>query len=141
MRPGAGLAVASGLLYAAGDVATKAAVGRVGLLVIFILLVPACHGVAFVCVQLSFQRGAALATAGVSTLLTNVLPIAAGLTVFHEQMPGGAWGVLRWLGFAGAVVGATLLTGREPREDGSAAEPAENVPASLTAGNVPRGPG
>jgi hypothetical protein len=28
-------------------------------------------------------------------------------------MPGGSAGVLRWLGFAGAVIGATLLTGRE----------------------------
>jgi hypothetical protein len=138
MRPGAGLAAASGLLYAAGDVATKAAVGRIGLLVVFLLLVPACHGLAFVCVQLSFQRGPALATAGVSTLLTNVLPIAAGLTVFHEQMPGGVWGVLRWLGFAGAVLGATLLTGREHREDAPPAEPGEAVPARVTAGHGPR---
>jgi drug/metabolite transporter (DMT)-like permease len=113
MRPGAGLAVAAGLLYAAGDVATKAAVGRISPLVIFVLLIPACHGLAFVSVQMSFQRGAALATAGVTTLLTNVLPIAAGLIVFHEQMPGGPAGVLRWLGFAGAVLGATLLTGRD----------------------------
>ena len=51
-----------------------------------------CHGLAFVRLQLAFQRGTALATAGVSTLLTNVLPILAGLTVFAEHMPGGGAG-------------------------------------------------
>jgi hypothetical protein len=111
LRPGAGLAVAAGLLYAAGDVATKAAVDGVSPVVVFALLLPACHGLAFVCLQLSFQRGTALATAGVSTLLTNLLPILAGLTVFAEPMPGGLAGVLRGAGFAGAVIGAALLAG------------------------------
>jgi hypothetical protein len=59
--------------------------------------------------QLSFQRGTALATAGVSTLLANVASILAGLIVFSEQVPGSAAGVLRGLGFAGAVLGASLL--------------------------------
>jgi len=42
------------------------------------------------------------------------VPILAGLIVFAEPMPGGAAGVLRGLGFAGAVAGGTLLaaTGR-----------------------------
>ncbi len=109
LRPGAGLAVAAGLLYAAGDVATKAAVGGIGPVALFAALIPACHGLAFAALQLSFQRGAAMATAGVSALLTNVLPIIAGLTIFAEHMPGGAAGVLRGLGFAGAVLGAALL--------------------------------
>ncbi len=114
LRPGAGLAIASGLLYAAGDVATKAAVGRISPVILFAALLLVCHGLAFVALQLSFQRGTALATAGVSTLLTNVLPILAGLTVFAEHMPGGPAGIARGLGFAGAVLGATLLaaTGR-----------------------------
>jgi len=109
LRPGAGLAVAAGLLYSAGDVATKAAVGGVSPVVLFAVLLPACHGLAFVALQLAFQRGTALATAGVSTLLTNLLPIVAGVIIFHEYVPGGAAGVLRGLGFAGAVLGAALL--------------------------------
>lgn len=127
LRPGAGLAVAGGLLYSAGDVATKGAVGGLRPVLIFALLIPACHGLAFCCVQLSFQRGAALATAGVTTLLTNLLPIAAGLAVFGERMPAGAAGVLRWLGFAGAVIGATLLTGRERGVEESSSEHAEST--------------
>lgn len=109
LRPGAGLAVASGLLYSAGDVATKAAVDHTRPVWLFVVLLLATHGLAFVCLQLAFQRGAALATAGVSALLTNVLPILAGLTVFAERMPAGGAGVLRGFGFAGTVAGASLL--------------------------------
>jgi hypothetical protein len=109
LRPGAGLAAAAGLLYSAANVATKAAVDRAGPLVLFCGLLLACHGLAFVCLQLSFQRGSALATAGVSTLVANTASILAGLIVFSEQVPGSAAGVLRGVGFAGAVLGATML--------------------------------
>ncbi|HUC22501.1 MAG TPA: hypothetical protein VMA73_07330 [Streptosporangiaceae bacterium] len=111
LRPGAGLAIASGLLYAAGDVATKAAVSGIEPVYLFAVMLPLCHGLAFVSLQLAFQRGSALATAGVSSLLNNLLPIAAGFAVFHEHMPGGLPGALRGLGFAGAVLGAALLAG------------------------------
>ena len=111
LRPGAGLAIASGLLYAAGDVATKAAVSGIAPVYLFAIMLPLCHGLAFVSLQLAFQRGSALATAGVSSLLNNLLPIVAGFAVFGEQMPGGLPGVIRGLGFAGAVVGAALLAG------------------------------
>lgn len=131
LRPGAGLAVASGLLYAAGDVATKAAVGRTSPVWVFVLLLLACHGLAFVSLQLAFQRGAALATAGVSTLFTNVLPIMAGLAVFGEHLPAGVAGVLRGLGFTSAVLGATLLSasgraagaGQSARTESAGTEP------------------
>jgi len=109
LRAGAGLAMAAGLLYSAGDVATKAAVGGIGPVYAFALLLAACHGLGFVCVQLSFQRGTALATAGLSTLLTNLLPVVAGMSIFGEYLPGGGPGVLRGLGFAAAVLGAALL--------------------------------
>jgi len=91
LRGGAGFGIAAGVLYAAGDVATKAAVAG-GLAVAFVAAVLACHGLAFVALQLGFQRGGALATAGVSTLFTNALPIAAGTVLFHEGLPGGALG-------------------------------------------------
>jgi drug/metabolite transporter (DMT)-like permease len=105
---GVGFGVAGGVLYAAGDVATKAAVGG-GVVVAFVAAVLACHGLAFVALQLGFQRGGALATAGVSTLLTNALPIAAGMALFHESLPRGALGALRLLAFASVVAGAALL--------------------------------
>ena len=108
LAPGAGLGAGAGLMYAAGDVATKAATGGGGRLA-FVPVLLACHGLAFVFLQLGFQRGSALATAGVATLLTNALPIAAGIALFHERLPGGALGGLRALAFAAVVVGAAAL--------------------------------
>ena len=108
LAPGAGLGAAAGLFYAAGDVGTKAAVGGGGRL-LFVPVLLACHGAAFVCLQLGFQRGSALATAGVATLLTNAVPIAGGIVLFHEHLPGGALGVARALAFAAVVAGAAAL--------------------------------
>lgn len=105
---GAGLGLAAGTLYAAGDVATKAAVGGTAWLVFAAVLLLA-HGSAFACLQLGFQRGDALATAGTATLLTNLLPIAAGLALFGDAVPDGALGAARVAAFAGVVAGAALL--------------------------------
>jgi hypothetical protein len=106
--PGAGLGTAAGLLYAAADVATKEAVdGGVGL--VFIVFVLAASGLAFSALQLSFQRGGRLATAGLATLWTNALPIAAGTVVFHERLPGGAPGAVRVVAFVALVAAAAVL--------------------------------
>jgi hypothetical protein len=103
---GAALGLAAGTLYAAGDVATKAAVGGD---VILIAAVLAAHGAAFASLQLAFQRGGALVTAGLNTLATNALPIVAGLALFHERVPGGAAGAARLAAFVLVVAGAGLL--------------------------------
>jgi hypothetical protein len=116
---GAGFGIAAGLLYAAGDVATKAAVGG-GAAIAFAAAVLACHGLAFVALQLGFQRGGALATAGVSTLLTNALPILAGTVLFYEELPGGGLAAVRVAAFASVVAGAALLASTTAR---SAPEP------------------
>jgi hypothetical protein len=105
----AGLGTAAGILYAAGDVGTKAAVSG-GFHFWFVPALLACHGLAFVALQLGFQRGGALTTAGVATLWTNALPIAAGMAVFGEPLPGGLLGVCRVAAFAAVVAGAALLT-------------------------------
>jgi hypothetical protein len=75
----------------------------------FVPVLLACHGLAFVSLQLGFQRGGPLATAGVATLLTNALPIAAGFVVFTESLPGGILGVLRVVAFFLVVLGAAAL--------------------------------
>jgi hypothetical protein len=114
LAPGAGLGAAAGLMYAAGDVGTKAAVGG-GARLLFVPVLLACHGLAFVFLQLGFQRGTALATAGVATLFTNAVPIAAGLILYHEHLPAGALGALRLVAFAAVVVGAAALARGEPQ--------------------------
>jgi S-formylglutathione hydrolase FrmB len=105
----AGLGTAAGILYAAGDVGTKAAVSG-GFHFWFVPALLACHGLAFVALQLAFQRGSALTSAGLATLWTNALPIAAGMLVFGEPLPGGALGAARIAAFVAVVVGAALLT-------------------------------
>lgn len=105
----AGLGTAAGVLYAAGDVGTKAAVSA-GFHPAFVPALLACHGLAFVALQLGFQRGSALTTAGLATLWTNALPIVAGMFVFGDPLPGGALGVARVAAFAAVVVGAALLS-------------------------------
>ena len=106
--PGAGFGVGAGILYAAGDVGTKAAVAG-GQRLLFVPPLLACHLLAFVLLQLGFQRGSALATAGVASLFTNALPIAAGIAIFGEQLPPGPLGVLRATAFAVVAAGAALL--------------------------------
>lgn len=101
------LGAAGGLCYAAGDIATKGTLGGSGLLFVVVLL--ACHLAGFVAMQLAFQRGAAIPTAGTSTLLTNAVPIVAGIALFGEGLPSGTLGVLRGLGFAAVLAAAVLL--------------------------------
>ena len=108
---GASLGIAAGALYGAGDIATKGALFGGAWLVLFACML-AAQGAAFAALQLGFQRGGALATAGTATLLTNALPIAAGIALFHERVPGGALGDVRVLAFVLVLVAAALLTRR-----------------------------
>ncbi len=139
VAPGAGLGIGAGLLYSAGDVATKAAVAG---WLLFAPVVPAASGLGFALLQMGFQRGKALATAGVSTLVANGLPIAAGMVLFHEPVPADVRGVLRVLAFVAVVVGAALLT--RPEQPASAAPgrragacPPPEVPAQEVVGVEP----
>jgi hypothetical protein len=125
---GAGLGTAAGILYAAGDVGTKAAVGG-GARLAFVPALLACHGLAFVCLQLAFQRGGRLATAGLAVLWTNALPIAAGTIVFAESLPPGARGVARVAAFVLVLVGAVALSRQTAPEPAAPTLPAWRPPA------------
>jgi hypothetical protein len=73
--------------------------------------------------QAAFQRGGALTTAGLSTLMTNALPIAAGMVLFHEPLPSN-WGrVVRIGAFAAVVAGAVLLAAHGKETEPSRSEP------------------
>jgi hypothetical protein len=133
LTAGAGFGVAAGVLYAGGDVATKAAVVG-GASLVFAAAVLGSHGLAFVALQLGFQRGSALATAGVSTLLTNALPIVAGMTIFGESLPSGALGALRVVAFAAVVMGAAMLA----RPGGDRSSEAATLSDGVRTGNPTR---
>jgi hypothetical protein len=106
---GATFGVAAGIAFAAGDVATKAVVA--GDLALAPLL-GTCYGAGTILLQMGFQRGGALITAGLATLLTNTIPIVAGMTIFSEPLPDGAFGVVRALAFA-TVIGSAVLLARQ----------------------------
>lgn len=131
---GAGFGIGAGFLYAAGDVATKAAVAG-GWRTLFVPALFAAHGLGFVMLQLGFQRGGALSTAGVATLFTNATPIVAGMALFHEPLPGGVRGALRVLAFVAVVGGAILLT-RASEQTEPTVEPA--APEAVVPGRKPR---
>src|SRR5271157_1155296 len=121
-RPGALLGCAAGILFGVGDLATKGAVDGVGLLFVPILAV--CTALGFVTLQLAFQRGRVLETAGSSTLVNNLIPIVGGVVVFHEPIPAGLAGVARVASFVAVVAGAVLLaSGRMHPQTGTTTAP------------------
>lgn len=114
-RTGAGFGTAAGVLYAAGDVGTKAAVVG-GTRLWFVPALLACHGLAFIAMQLGFQRGRRLATAGVAVLWTNALPIAAGMVLFGEGLPPDWRGAARVAAFLFVLAAAVALSTEQAQE-------------------------
>ena len=101
-------AVAGGLFFSIGDISTKVATqggARIG----FVILLVLGYTLGTVLLQLGYQAGGALTVAGLATLLTNALPIAAGTIVLEEPVPSGAFGGVRVLAFAAVTAGAFLL--------------------------------
>lgn len=107
--------VAAGILLAAGDVTTKAVVTG-GARVVFVPAMVVCYAFGTIVLQLGFQKGAALTTAGVATLFTNALPIIAGTTLYDEPFPNGELGVLRGIAFALLIFGGALLSRPKPTD-------------------------
>jgi hypothetical protein len=112
--------VAGGLLFSIGDISTKLATqggARFGFVVTLII----GYTLGTSLLQLGYQRGGALTVAGLATLLTNALPIAAGTIVLKEPVPSGVFGVLRVLAFAAVTAGAILLAKPDDQATGRSA--------------------
>jgi drug/metabolite transporter (DMT)-like permease len=110
--------IAGGLFFAAGDICTKLATEG-GIRALFVVPLIAGYLLGTSLLQIGYQSGAALTVAGIATLLTNAVPIAAGTVLLHESVPTGALGAFRVLAFAGVTAGAILLA-RPPRQQPSA---------------------
>jgi len=123
--------LAAGLLFAAGDIATKGAVEATGHLA-FIAALIAAYAFGTLVLQAGFQRGSALTTAGIATLLTNALPIVAGMTIFGEPLPDGWLGAVRIAAFAAVVLGVVFLG--ERKHAGPVGEPETLATQSATSG-------
>ena len=110
--------IAGGIFFSIGDISTKL-VTQGGVRTGFVITVILGYLLGTVLLQLGYQAGGALTVAGLATLLTNALPIAAGTIVLEEPVPSGVYGGLRILAFAAVVVGGVLLATPE----GSRARP------------------
>ena len=112
--------IAGGLFFSIGDISTKLAT-QGGVRIAFLLTLIVGYGLGTSLLQIGYQRGAALTVAGLATLLTNALPIAAGTIVLGETVPSGVFGALRVFAFFGVTAGAILLAAPEhppPAGDG-----------------------
>jgi drug/metabolite transporter (DMT)-like permease len=100
--------LAGGLFFAIGDIATKVATEG-GARVAFVVALVIGYTLGTALLQIGYQAGSALTVAGLATLLTNAVPIAAGTIVLNEPVPGGFLGGLRVLAFGAVTAGAVLL--------------------------------
>ncbi len=100
--------IAGGLFFSIGDISTKVAT-QGGVRAVFVVLMLVGYGLGTALLQIGYQAGAALTVAGLATLVTNALPIAAGTVILDEPLPHGALGVARALAFGAVVAGAVLL--------------------------------
>jgi drug/metabolite transporter (DMT)-like permease len=123
--------IAGGLLFSCGDISTKVATHG-GVRAAFALAAIFAYLVGTSLLQIGYQRGAALTIAGIATLLTTALPIAAGPVLLDETLPKGGLAVLRVLAFATVTAGAILLArpqGGAPARPSEGSRDAELVPA------------
>ena len=111
--PAVAYGVAGGLFFSIGDIATKVTT-QGGVRVAFVVPLLLGYALGTGLLQIGYQAGAALTVAGLATLVTNALPIAAGAVVLDEPLPGGALGVVRAIAFACVVIGAVLLARPQP---------------------------
>ena len=124
----AAIGLAAGLLFADGDMSAKL-IGYGGLWLTALATLIVAYGIGTSLLQWAYQRGDALTAAGMATLATNAIPIAAGFVLFGETLPRGGPAVLQVAAFACLVVSAVAL-GRQqspqPREQASRAESITN---------------
>ena len=77
--------------------------------------------------QWAYQRGDALTAAGMATMATNAVPIAAGFVLFGETLPHGTRAVLQIAAFGCLVVGAVALGHRQAPQVGGPAPRADGI--------------
>jgi hypothetical protein len=112
---------AGGLFFSIGDISTKLTT-QGGAHLAFAVPLIGGYVLGTALLQIGYQAGGALTVAGIATLLTNALPIAAGTVVLGEPIPHGVLGALRVLAFAAVVLGAMLLA-RPQKPSARSAEP------------------
>lgn len=107
-RPAIAEGIAGGLFFSVGDLSTKLAT-QGGARIAFVVTLIIGYTLGTSLLQIGYQRGTALTVAGLATLLTNALPIAAGTILLKEPVPSGAFGAARVIAYVSVILGAVLL--------------------------------
>lgn len=126
----ASLGLATGLLFADGDISAKL-VGYGGAWLIAIIPLIAAYAIGTSVLQSAYQHGDALTAAGTATMVTNVVPILAAFAVFHETLPSGSRAVIQVAAFAALVSSAVLLGRQRATRPAQAAGPSQVGPGNL----------
>ena len=112
----ASLGLAAGLLFADGDISAKL-VGYGGWWLVALATLIVAYATGTSVLQSAYQRGDALTAAGLATMATNAVPIAAGFVLFGETLPHGTRAILQVAAFACLVASAVALGHQQaPRE-------------------------
>src|SRR5438445_562536 len=85
--------------------------------ILYVVELVLAYGLGTLTLQSSFQHGDALTGAGLATLTTNALPIAAGFVLFDEALPGGGAGAMQVAAFACVVLSATAFADPRARDE------------------------
>jgi drug/metabolite transporter (DMT)-like permease len=131
----ASLGMATGLLFADGDISAKL-VGYGDWWLVAILPLIAAYALGTSVLQSAYQKGDALTAAGTATMVTNVVPILAGFVVFSETLPSGFRAGLQVAAFAALVLSAVLLAHRQ--EARPAPDPSASPAANPAGGGLSR---
>lgn len=121
------LGLATGLLFAIGDISAKL-VGYGGAWLIALATLIIGYGLGTSVLQSAYQKGDALTAAGTATIVTNAVPIVAGFALFHETLPHGIRASAQITAFVCLIASAVFL-GRQDAPSTSS-EAAQSVTAA-----------
>jgi len=119
----ASLGLATGLLFAIGDISAKL-IGYGGAWLIALVSLIIGYGLGTSVLQSAYQKGDALTAAGTATMVTNAVPIVAGFVLFGETLPHGIRAAAQIAAFACLIASAVFL-GRQdaPSASSEAGQP------------------
>jgi hypothetical protein len=126
----ASLGLATGLLFADGDMSAKL-VGYGGWWLVALVTLIVAYGTGTSVLQSAYQQGDALTAAGTATMVTNAVPIVAGFVLFGETLPRGTRAVAQIAAFSCLVVSAVALGRQDAPRPGESVAGADRGAAHL----------
>ena len=128
----ASLGLAAGLLFADGDISAKL-VGYGGVWLVALATLIVAYAVGTSVLQWAYQRGDALTAAGMATMVTNAVPIAAGFVLVRRDAAARDAGRRAGRGVRVPGLSAVALGHQQPPPAAKPVPPAETAAEALRA--------